>query len=29
VGKTLVETLEQQSKFRVVVLSRNVSDLHK
>lgn len=27
VGKTLVETLEQQSKFRVVVLSRSVSNL--
>lgn len=26
VGKTLVETLEQQSKFRVIVLSRSVSD---
>jgi nucleoside-diphosphate-sugar epimerase len=29
VGKTLVEALEQQSKFRVIVLSRSVSEHHE
>lgn len=29
VGKTLVETLAKQIKFRTIVLSRSVSDIHK